>query len=105
MPTDLEVANAYFKCRLANDVNGALALVTDDVVLESSRDGKFSGKEELKKYLEKTPPTGTWDEAATLEDGHPVIKGKVKFMFIPVSVKATFTIRDGKVAHITIGQA
>jgi len=41
----VDTANAYFKARLANEVEKALEFVSDDIVFESSRDGKFEGKE------------------------------------------------------------
>ena len=72
----VETANKYFKARLANDLATCLTFVSDDIEFESSRDGKFTGKDNFKGYLEKTPPNGTWDESATAEGETCVIRGK-----------------------------
>eukprot|EP01089_Gocevia_fonbrunei_P018762 TRINITY_DN643_c0_g1_i1.p1 TRINITY_DN643_c0_g1~~TRINITY_DN643_c0_g1_i1.p1 ORF type:complete len:121 (-),score=28.33 TRINITY_DN643_c0_g1_i1:44-361(-) len=100
MADKVEIVKQYMKARMAEDHATLLSLVSDDVVVESSRDGKHEGKDAYTAYLKKIKPTGTWEDPVA--DGDQVlVKGKVTVMFIPWSVGSHFTFNsDGKISHI-----
>ena len=105
MGDKIDVAKQYIKARLAEDIPTILGLVTDDIVLESQRDGTHTGKEAFEAYLKKTKPTGKWQDPEA--DGDKVvIKGSVTVMFIPFSVISIFEFSsDGKISKIEIKKA
>lgn len=40
-----------------------LDLVSEDVVLDSSRDGHFEGRPSFEAYVRRVKPTGRWQQA------------------------------------------
>lgn len=91
----MELVNKYSELRQANDVDGIMAIVTDDVTLESAMTGTVSGRAAFKEYL-KSKPTGPGfkSEAAEMKDGIAQCKGKAKLLFVPISFVAKFQILD-----------
>eukprot|EP00899_Mesostigma_viride_P022268 jgi/Mesvir1/3225/Mv16373-RA.1 len=102
----IELTKVYFKRRLSGDNAGVLELVADNVTLESSRDGKYVGKDEMAKYLEKVKPTGQWGDPADDGENKTVVKGHVKLLFVPIGVISHFQFNpaDGKIVDIKIGR-
>eukprot|EP00168_Porphyra_purpurea_P013346 TRINITY_DN3664_c0_g1_i1.p3 TRINITY_DN3664_c0_g1~~TRINITY_DN3664_c0_g1_i1.p3 ORF type:complete len:106 (-),score=56.57 TRINITY_DN3664_c0_g1_i1:38-355(-) len=104
MGDNVETANAYMVARLANKHEDVLSMVAPSIRLTSSRDGTYKGLDGMKTYLTKVAPTGTWQPAAAA-DGHVEIAGTVKFMMVPVSVKAKFGFDEaGKITSIDVGR-
>ncbi|KAG7396862.1 hypothetical protein PHYBOEH_001619 [Phytophthora boehmeriae] len=104
----VDTVKKYVALRLAKDTKATLQLVSDDIQFYSQRDGSYKGKEEFQKYLEKTKIEGSWEPAA-IEDGddeHVVVRGVVKILFIPISVKSTFSFDDeGRICNIHTAKA
>lgn len=101
----IEAAQKYMTARLAGKHEDVLRLVTDDIQLESSRDGRVVGKKQFKVYLQKAKPTGTW-EAARWNGaiGKAEIRGRVKILMVRVGVIAHFGFdRNGKINQIYVG--
>ncbi len=122
-------AQKYFEHRTAGDVDACLAMVTDDIVMNSEKEGVVSGKKAFEEYLKKTPAQGTWGTPEALADGTIRIKGSVKFGgaysslglaplvlsnstvltkkigFIPVTVYGKFTFdAAGKISKLSVGR-
>ncbi len=72
-------AQKYFEHRTAGDVDACLEMVTDDIVMNSEKEGVISGKKAFGEYLKKTPAQGTWGTPEALADGTVRIKGSVKY--------------------------
>ncbi|OSX77594.1 hypothetical protein BU14_0142s0005 [Porphyra umbilicalis] len=105
MAANVETANAYMTARMANKHDEVLSMVAPSIRLTSSRDGTYTGLDGMKTYLSKVAPTGTWQPASSSPDGHVEIAGTVKFMMVPVSVKAKFGFDDaGKITSIDVGR-
>lgn len=101
----VELAQRYMSARLAGRTEEVLKLVSDDVRLESSRDGKVEGREEFRKYLTKVKPTGIW-RAATWNRtiGKAEILGSVRILMINVGVVARMGFnKAGKINEIYVG--
>lgn len=105
MASNAAIADAYMAARLANKKDEVLSMVAPSIVITSSRDGTYTGLDGMKTYLSKVSPTGTWQPAAVSDDGGVEIAGTVKFMMVPVSVKAKFAFDDaGKITSINVGR-
>lgn len=105
MTSNVATADAYMAARLANKKDEVLSMVAPSIVLTSSRDGTYSGLDGMKTYLSKVSPTGSWQPASASPDGGAEIAGTVKFMMVPVSVKAKFAFDDaGKITSINVGR-
>lgn len=91
--------------RKAGRVEELLRLVSDDVVLESSRDGRHAGRDGLERYVRRVKPVGRWEKAAWNEEmGRAEIKGLVKILVVSVNVTAHFGFdRRGKINQIYVG--
>lgn len=101
----LEAAERYIAARVAGRNDEVLSLVTDDVELTSSRDGKVVGKNQFRSYLSKVKPSGIW-KAATWNRaiGKAEILGNVKILMVNVGVVAHFGFnRSGKINRISVG--
>ena len=101
----VQTAERYMAARLAGQTDEVLRLVTDDVELESSRDGKVAGKDRFKGYLTRVKPTGTWKRATwNTAMGKAEILGNVKILMVNVGVIAHFGFnRSGKINQIYVG--
>lgn len=91
--------------RLAGRTDDVMRLVTNDVLLESSRDGSVAGKEQFRKYLGRVKPTGTWKRATWNRTvGKAEILGNVRILMVNVGVIAHFGFdRAGKINRIYVG--
>ena len=101
----IQAAQKYMTARLAGKHEDVLRLVTDDIQLESSRDGRVVGKKQFKAYLQKAKPTGTWEAARwNYAIGKAEIRGRVKILMVRVGVIAHFGFdRHGKINQIYVG--
>lgn len=82
----IELTKQYYDARLEGNIEKCLTFVSDDIYLDSERNGKFRGKIEFEKYLKDHPFEGTWGQPY-MESLHVRIDGKVKMFFISVGVK------------------
>jgi ketosteroid isomerase-like protein len=96
--TRTDLARQYLERSTSSDVDGALALLTDDVVLDRPMLGVVSGKEAVAEAMRNRPPglggmTPTFDE--------PVEQGEqVK---VPVTALVwTFSFTDDKISRIAV---
>lgn len=98
-------AQRYMKLRIQGNVDDILKLVSDDVVLKSSRDGEFRGKAQFEKYVRTVKPTGSWQNASwNDEKKRAEIRGLVRILRIPVAVVAHFGFnRSGQIDSIVVG--
>eukprot|EP00123_Amoebidium_parasiticum_P021324 comp6548_c0_seq1/m.2319 comp6548_c0_seq1/g.2319 ORF comp6548_c0_seq1/g.2319 comp6548_c0_seq1/m.2319 type:complete len:108 (-) comp6548_c0_seq1:373-696(-) len=106
MAAHLSTAQQYMNHRLASQTDACLSFLTDDIVIETPREGTHTGKAAVREYLEKTKPNGTW-EAPSFDaaNGKVVIPGKVKVGFVGVSLLAAFDFEEGgKIKHIAINR-
>ena len=85
----LALVKKYLAHRLAKENDEVVKCVADSIVIESSRDGTFTGKDEVRAYLDKTAPSGTWNEPEVQDDGTVVQTGSVTVMFMSTSVNST----------------
>lgn len=101
----IQTAESYMAARLAGRTDDVLRLVADDVLLESSRDGKVSGKEHFRNYLGRVKPTGTWKKATWNRSiGKAEVLGNVKILMVNIGVIAHFGFdRAGKINRIYVG--
>lgn len=101
----VEMAERYMTARLAGRTDDVLRLVTNDVLLESSRDGRFAGKEQFRKYLGRVKPTGRWKSATwNRAMGKAEILGNVRILMVNIGVIAHFGFdRAGKINRIYVG--
>lgn len=101
MASKIQTVEAYLNARTANEIGKCLTLVTDDVVMVSSRDGTFKGREQFEKYLKKTQPSGTFQEPVLNGDEVDVV-GTVKLIGFEVGVKAHFKFEDEQISKIVL---
>ena len=103
----LDAADRYFDLRTANKIEEIFDydLFTNDIVIDSFRDGIKTCKEEVKTYLTSTQPRGTWQKAEVDTDGKVVIKGNV-WMIITINIIARFYFnengRGNKISRIEL---
>lgn len=90
--------------RLSGRNEDVLRLVSEDVVLKSSRDGLVSGKNDLRDYLARVKPVGVWRKATwNRAIGVAQVIGNVRILMVSVGVVANFGFnRCGKISHIEI---
>lgn len=101
----VQTADRYMAARLAGRTDEVLRLVTNDVQLESSRDGKITGKDSFKQYLARVKPTGMWKRATwNRAMGKAEVLGNVKILMVNVGVIAHFGFdRSGKINQVYVG--
>jgi ketosteroid isomerase-like protein len=109
MAGKIELARDYLAKSMAGDVDGVLALVTDDVVLNRGMLGTVSGKQGVADAIRNRPmAAGAFN--VTFED--PVEVGEqvqVKGTLppgspLPVSsLTWTFSFRDDRIARVDVG--
>jgi len=90
----VDTVKQYVKHRWDKNLDALLGLVTDNIEIVTIRGESHKGKAAVRKYLEGSEPTGTWDEPHEDASGHVVIKGKVSKGPLSFSVVSTFTV-DG----------
>lgn len=101
----IQSAQNYMEARLSGRNEQVLRLVSDDVTLVSSRDGKYVGKNSLKSYISNVKPSGrwskpTWNRSLNMAE----VKGHVKILMITIPVIAQFSFdRRGKISTINVG--
>jgi len=107
MATKAELAQEYLEKSMAGDVDGALALLTDDVVLDRPMLGPANGKQAVGDAMRNRPP-GLGGTVPTFEA--PVDAGeqvKVRGNLppgMPVAVlNWTFSFAGDKISRIEIG--
>lgn len=109
MTTRTDLAKQYLEKSVANDVDGALALLTDDVVLNRGMLGSATGKQAVGDAM-RNRPAGMGGFAPTFED--PVETGdqvQVKGNLPPgspfpiSSLNWTFDFDGDKISRIEIG--
>jgi ketosteroid isomerase-like protein len=107
MEVQLALVNKYSSFRKAGDVDAVMAIVTDDITLESSL-ATASGRRQFDAYLRKQQKSGEADPAFEV-DGVATVKGKTKVAFIPISFIAKFGIVDTddgpKIEKIVVSRA
>lgn len=97
-------AERYMAARIAGRHDDVLRLVSDDVVLRSSRDGRIEGKTGLRDYLLRVKPVGVWRKP-TWNDaiGVAQVVGNVRILMVNVGVVAHFGFdRQNKITRIDI---
>ena len=101
----VETAEKYMSARLAGRNDEILRLVSDDVKLESSRDGTVVGADNFSSYLSRVKPTGNWKPATWNKAmGKAEVQGNVRILMINVPVIAHFGFnRGGKINQIYVG--
>lgn len=101
----VESAERYMAARLSGRNEELLRLVADDVVLQSSRDGRVAGKPSFRNYIARVKPTGTWRKPTwnrTLNVAE--VMGNVRILMLNVPVVAHFAFNaHGKITRINIG--
>lgn len=100
----LEKARSYMSARLAGRNEDALRLVSDDVVLRSSRDGEVHGKVGLREYFTRVKAIGSWGTPTwNRAIGVAQIAGNVKILMVNVAVVAQFGFdRQERISRIDI---
>jgi hypothetical protein len=79
----VRAAQQYMEWRKEGRVKEVLGLVSENIVLESSRDGRVSGRSKFEEYLRNVKPTGTWAPATwNSEKSRPEICGTVKILMV-----------------------
>lgn len=87
----VEKAASYMSARLAGRNEDALRLVSDNVVLRSSRDGEVNGKAELRQYFTRVKAIGSWERPTWNRSiGVAQIAGNVRILMVNVAVVAQF---------------
>lgn len=101
----VRAAERYMKARLAGQNDDVLRLVTDDIILTSSRDGVVEGKSKFADYISKVKPTGQWRKAHWNGSiGKAEVAGTVRILMVSVPVVAHFGFdRKGKISRIYVG--
>ena len=97
----------YVSARKHRDTTAILDLVADDIEVYSQRDGTYNGKKDFVAYLQKTKVEGTWEDPVVDPDqGIVVVRGVVKILFLPISVKSEFRFtNNGLIRSIRTGKA
>ena len=103
----MSIVSRYVQYRQDCNADKLLKLLADDIVLTSSRDGTFTGKEEFAQYLTQVPPVGTWDPPmqASFKNGETVyvVNGTVPAFFMNWPVEAVFTVnKEGLIRKIDV---
>ena len=109
MATKAEIARQYLDRSMASDIDGVLALVTDNVVLNRGMLGMVMGKQGLADAIRNRPaaPGGfmpTFEEP--VESGDQVtVKGNLPpgSPFPISSLTWTFSFQDDKISRIDVG--
>jgi ketosteroid isomerase-like protein len=103
-----QLAQDYLAKSTANDIDGVLALVTDDVVLNRGMLGTVTGKQALADALRNRPPgmniSPTFEEP--VEAGDQIkVKGNLPpgSPFPISSLTWTFSFQDDKISRIDVG--
>jgi ketosteroid isomerase-like protein len=106
--TKAQTAQDYLTKSMANDIDGVLALVTDDVVLNRGMMGSVSGKQAVADAIRNRPPgmdlSPTFEEP--VEAGDQIrVKGNLPpgSPFPISSLTWTFSFRDDKISRIDVG--
>lgn len=95
----------YIDARKKGNLEECLSVIADDIDFNSQRDGKYVGKTNFERYLKKTKFEGTWGRPEKTNDGF-VVKGKVKILLIPISVRIDFRFNDrNEINYARIGKA
>ncbi len=92
--------NKYIEARKNGDTEACLRLVSDNIFFESERDGTYSGKAEFRSYLQKVKFEGTWNIPEKTGLNQYTIHGKVKILFIQISVKIVMSFDDNNLISI-----
>lgn len=95
----------YLNLRQAGDVEGIIALVSNNIYLESNPPIGGSticnGKDELREYLIQNPGNGTWEPIQ--EDGNTTkVKGVIKYLVFTFNAEATFTFDGELISSIVV---
>lgn len=101
----LQTAESYMQLRMAGNKQKLLGLVSDDIELQSSRDGSFVGKQQFSSYLDSVKPTGTWKNATWNKDGNRAeILGNVRIFMVNIGVIAHMKFNNsGRINRIYVG--
>lgn len=101
----VQSAERYMAARLSGRNEEVLRLVADDVVLQSSRDGRVAGKHSFRDYIARVKPSGTWRKPTWNRSLNVAeVMGNVRILMLNVPVVAHFTFNShGKIARINIG--
>jgi steroid delta-isomerase-like uncharacterized protein len=111
----------YYDLFNVRDVEGMVALVTDDVVLEPGRGGRAIGREAFARILGYTNGAGSYDHARALtvtanaDGSRAAAEFRLEGTFIPIdhglqqgpgqpyvfTVWAFFEMRDGRIASVS----
>jgi hypothetical protein len=97
-----ELVNKYIELRMAKKNVELVALLTDNIVIDSNGT-EYSGKPAVLQYFNDNPPEGEWQPAEDSENG-VIVNGKVERMWMWWDVRATFTLSDDKITNIVIAR-
>eukprot|EP01059_Diplonema_ambulator_P002342 TRINITY_DN11_c0_g2_i1.p1 TRINITY_DN11_c0_g2~~TRINITY_DN11_c0_g2_i1.p1 ORF type:complete len:105 (+),score=60.06 TRINITY_DN11_c0_g2_i1:67-381(+) len=97
------LALKFLDLRVEKKNDELMEMIDDGFTLDHFKDGKISGKDNYRKYLEANPPPpGTWEEP-TLEGNTVCISGKVKKFMMNWTVHSRITFTDeGKIVDIKL---
>ena len=100
----IELVNSYLELRKNNRVNELVNMCSDNIVIDSERDGLFRGRDEVTKYYtDNKAVKGDWDKPYQTDTRTVVVTGRVYFLFLTFNIKATFDFNViGKIIKITI---
>ena len=95
---------SYLELRKENRVTDLVNMCSDNIVIDSERDGIFRGKEEVTGYYtDNKAVKGDWDQPYQTDTRTVVVTGRVYFLFLTFHIKATFDYNViGKIVKITI---
>ena len=109
MPSKAEIAKEYLAKSMAGDVDGVLALVTDDVVLNRGMMGTVTGKQAVADAIRNRPIAAgafapTFEEPVEAGDGVKVKGNLPPGSLFPISsLTWTFSFQDDKIAKVDVG--
>lgn len=89
-----KLVEQYLHYRSTNNLPKLIALLSDNIVIESERDGVHSGKKEASKYYQEIKASGKWEQPVQTAYNEVEVKGSVYVLFLTFGVKATFTFDD-----------
>ena len=100
----IDATISYLERRKNNRVIELVNMCSDNIVIDSERDGIFRGKEEVTKYYtDNKAVKGDWDQPYQTDTRTVVVTGRVYFLFLTFNIKATFDYNViGKIVKITI---
>jgi len=98
------LVNRYLHFRKEGNVEELMKLLSDKIVIDSQRDGVFTGRGEVYRYYQEySVPNGTWEEPQYINYNTIEVNGTVKFFLFSFKVRGVFYFDgDNKIEKIII---